>query len=340
VKVEGAPLVSLTLFTFNQQDLVREAIDGALSQTYQPLEIIISDDCSSDNTYEVILSAVAAYRGPHTIRVNRNRVNLGLGAHVSKVHAMVQGVVVVHAAGDDVSLPNRVGRIMEEYLRQPLRSLLIESNALVINDVGVVTGNYHAVRAPGIYESIHPWKKMTAGGGATYALSRDFIDLFDPIPSDFIAEDGLLNVRSNLLSGVLYIPEPLLKYRVSDRGMWNSMMKLGLGHDVVVRNEAKWTDHRIKICHQAILDTAKLRELGRLSCGRAARCLVELDRVQIELGEWQALLKDGFLRSLRALAWGVSRGDYIEKARWAKMFLLRWFGGQINAARKVLEYGR
>ena len=42
------PLVTFALFAYNQEQYIREAVEGAFSQTYEPLEIILSDDCSSD----------------------------------------------------------------------------------------------------------------------------------------------------------------------------------------------------------------------------------------------------------------------------------------------------
>ena len=47
IPVTGAPLVTFALFAYNQERYVREAVEGAFAQTYQPLEIILSDDCSS-----------------------------------------------------------------------------------------------------------------------------------------------------------------------------------------------------------------------------------------------------------------------------------------------------
>jgi cellulose synthase/poly-beta-1,6-N-acetylglucosamine synthase-like glycosyltransferase len=44
------PLISFCLLTYNQAPFIREAIEAALAQTYSPLEIIISDDFSNDNT--------------------------------------------------------------------------------------------------------------------------------------------------------------------------------------------------------------------------------------------------------------------------------------------------
>ena len=48
------PLVTFALFTYNQERYVREAVEGVLAQTYEPLEIIISDDCSTDMTFSII----------------------------------------------------------------------------------------------------------------------------------------------------------------------------------------------------------------------------------------------------------------------------------------------
>jgi GT2 family glycosyltransferase len=47
-------LVSFVVLAYNQQKFVAEAVRGALAQTYHPLEIVISDDCSTDGTFDVI----------------------------------------------------------------------------------------------------------------------------------------------------------------------------------------------------------------------------------------------------------------------------------------------
>ncbi|MEO5658257.1 MAG: glycosyltransferase, partial [Polaromonas sp.] len=47
------PLVTFVLFAYNQKKFIAEAVNGALSQTYSPLQIILSDDASTDGTYEV-----------------------------------------------------------------------------------------------------------------------------------------------------------------------------------------------------------------------------------------------------------------------------------------------
>ena len=73
------PLLSLLIITYNQEDYIRETLEGAFSQNYSPLEIVISDDNSTDGNFSIIKDMVSEYAGPHTIIINQNSQNLGNG---------------------------------------------------------------------------------------------------------------------------------------------------------------------------------------------------------------------------------------------------------------------
>ena len=94
-----APIASILLIAYNQQATIVEAIAGALAQTYSPLEIVVSDDASSDDTWAHMQHAVAGYAGPHRVVLNRNEHNLGIGAHLSRVVELSRGVLLFVAAG-------------------------------------------------------------------------------------------------------------------------------------------------------------------------------------------------------------------------------------------------
>jgi glycosyltransferase involved in cell wall biosynthesis len=51
--MEERPLITFALFAYNQEQFIAEAVQGALSQTYSPLEIILSD-WSADSTFHVM----------------------------------------------------------------------------------------------------------------------------------------------------------------------------------------------------------------------------------------------------------------------------------------------
>ena len=66
------PLVSFCIITYNQENYILDALNGAVNQDYENLEIIVSDDCSKDNTFGVIENFVKTYQGRHKIILNRN----------------------------------------------------------------------------------------------------------------------------------------------------------------------------------------------------------------------------------------------------------------------------
>src|SRR5436305_10570563 len=101
------PLLTFVVASFNQEKYIEQAVRGALAQTYSPLEIIISDDCSRDRAFVIASEIISSYRGPHKVRLNRNPINLGIGGHVNRIMELCRGQLIIASAGDDVSLPNR-----------------------------------------------------------------------------------------------------------------------------------------------------------------------------------------------------------------------------------------
>jgi len=113
--IQGRPLVSFAVFAYNQEDFIREAVLGAFSQTYSPLEIILSDDCSSDRTFEIMEKMAAAYSGPHRVIVRRNearddisfpeRTELQVGALIraDETVAVISGADIIYDANGDIS---------------------------------------------------------------------------------------------------------------------------------------------------------------------------------------------------------------------------------------------
>jgi len=112
------PLITFILFSYNQESFIRESVHAALKQTYSPLEIILSDDCSMDDTFTIMEEMAAAYRGPHKIVINQNQENLGIVPHLNKLFMeFAHGELVVLAAGDDVSYSFRTESLVEAWLK-------------------------------------------------------------------------------------------------------------------------------------------------------------------------------------------------------------------------------
>lgn len=101
--------VSYCILTYNQEEYIEQTLNAAVNQTYSPMEIIVSDDGSTDRTFEIIRQFAKKYKGPNQIVINQNSPNLGLREHYNKVlYELSHGDIVILADGDDVSVENRV----------------------------------------------------------------------------------------------------------------------------------------------------------------------------------------------------------------------------------------
>ena len=55
------------MIAYNQARFIRQAVESALAQTFSPMEILLSDDCSTDGTFEIIQEVVKGYSGHHNV---------------------------------------------------------------------------------------------------------------------------------------------------------------------------------------------------------------------------------------------------------------------------------
>lgn len=107
------PLVTIGIKCLNLEKYVGAAVESAFAQTYRPLEIVISDDGSTDNTWHVVEEAVRAQEGKDVrVVLNRNPVNLGNCGNWEKICSLANGEWIFKFDGDDISEPTRVERMM------------------------------------------------------------------------------------------------------------------------------------------------------------------------------------------------------------------------------------
>lgn len=208
------PLVTFLLVAFNQEQYIREAIEGALSQTYSPLQIIISDDCSQDHTYVIIEEMAAQYKGGHQIILNRNPINLGIGSHINKLMELAKGDLIVAAAGDDISMPERTEKLANYFFRHD-RCMSLFTNMVVIDEFGNQHGNW--VTADWVYPVQTLVQRCLNGAasvfGCTHAWRKHVFDAFGPLDSSVVHEDIAIPFRSTLIGTVDYIDVSLVYYR-------------------------------------------------------------------------------------------------------------------------------
>lgn len=108
--------VSVLIPTFNAAEQLSTALSGVLSQTWENLEIIIVDDCSTDGTFEL---AKEFSKSDDRVKVARNDSNRGAYAARNTALSLATGDFVTNHDSDDWSHPQRIQILVESLLEQP-----------------------------------------------------------------------------------------------------------------------------------------------------------------------------------------------------------------------------
>lgn len=243
--LEERPLVTFALFAYNQEEYIREAVEGAFAQTYEPLEIILSDDCSTDKTFELMEEIVNKYIGSHKVVIRRSPVNRGLALHISDVAELARGELIVVAAGDDVSKRERVYSLAEEWIKTG-KPAAIYSGAMTINSNSELISTRYASHDSKISKKSN--KKNQIKNlvlydigmvlGCTAAYRRGIFETCGPLKKNVVNEDSALSLRASILGGIHYIEAPLVLYRVHGKNLSHRT-------DTILKNKKDFEDREI-----------------------------------------------------------------------------------------------
>lgn len=207
------PSITLAMLAYNQSAVIDAAIASALAQTGEPIEILLSDDASPDDTFDRMQAQAAAYRGPHQVIARCNPVNLGLGDHVNAVMQAARGELVLLMAGDDLCLPERAQRVREAWEASGRKVDLIASHVIDMSlegeDLGVLRVDDLAQ-----WRGVDDWARRRPHViGAAHAVTRRLFERFGPMATDCLLEDQVNTLRAVCAGGACTVDAPLLRYR-------------------------------------------------------------------------------------------------------------------------------
>ena len=218
------PLASLIVVFYKQEKFVRETVEGALSQTYPNLEIILSDDNSPDGTFEEIQKAIKDYKGPHKIIVSRNEKNMGLVPHINKtLFELSHGDYIFLNGGDDISMPNRVEDGVNAFKANP-EIAAVTFSRIIINKQSEEVGRKEVVQEHvEIIDKDYLKKDNFMAGASALSFRRSLLASFGRLNDDCQTEDSVLRFRALLTGGILCKKEFGLRYRVHDNNISSSL---------------------------------------------------------------------------------------------------------------------
>ncbi|PWW04470.1 glycosyl transferase family 2 [Hoeflea marina] len=277
---------SYILYTWNQALYVAEAVRSALDQDGCVLDILISDDASTDSTYDVILATLQGYQGPHRVRLRRSPGNMKMDHFPSLLRAAACDISI-HAHGDDVALPHRAARILQAF--RLTGASVVSSNAIILDAVGGQHGRLVEAARDRHFDAgdllAKPWRLEMAG--AFLALRREVYTRLPWLDSRYLARghDHLVPWRGALLDGFFWIADPLLLHRMHE-GQWRHRF-----YD----NSGKLAQRETVQAQQLVIARAKRRDLDHLMATADEERRNALAEIGATLGEKVAQLSEQWL---------------------------------------------
>ena len=215
------PLVSVIMSSFNHSKYIEAALKSIFEQSYLNIEIILCDNCSADNTYEVALN-YCNNNNPNNINciIEKNDENLGVTKSLNKCLEYAKGKFFFNLWTDDVMDIDCINSFVGHALENPdfhglyicetstcdIKGQVLSSKDLFfLGDGGVVDKNifWHAMLTTG---------KNELGVLPYFGAIQDLIDI-GKFGSKYNAVEWDLYIRFNGGPGVYYVPEKLYFFR-------------------------------------------------------------------------------------------------------------------------------
>lgn len=204
-------MISVAMTTYNGSKYLREQIDSILNQTEKDFELIICDDCSSDDTFAIISDYE---KNDFRIHVYKNEKNLGYVKNFEKAISLCKGDYIALSDQDDVWLPEHLSILLDNIKAGGYS--LVGANALLVDFNNIYLGtklinNYTLPNNKHDFEIMLLYRNVFQG--AAILFDRTILNKALPFPENMKFHDWWLALVASENNGVNYIDEPVLRYR-------------------------------------------------------------------------------------------------------------------------------
>ena len=199
------PSLSVVIPAYNGEKYIAEAIESTLEQEYEPLELIVVDDGSTDRTARI----AGGY--PEVRLVSRK--NGGPAAARNTGVAAGSGELLAFHDQDDVMLPGRFDRQIGHMLEHPEDEVTLGSQELLIED-GAPLPDWDRMLAPALFEQAGP--QETFVGSISLVVWRRVFDRIGPFHEGIFGGDDLdwMLRASEAGVGMKRLEQPLVRRRI------------------------------------------------------------------------------------------------------------------------------
>ena len=200
------PLVSVVMCTYNGERFLKEQMDSILSQTYQNIEIIISDDASTDNTKDVL----GEYSKLANVRVFFQPGNVGYTKNFEFALSKATGEYIALSDQDDVWLPTKIEELLYHF---PENAMLIYSNSQHTDEHGNFLKTTNAdIKRFYTGSDARSFAYINIIYGHSAMVKKELLQYALPIPEG-ATHDSWLAYIATTISRIVYHDKVLTYYR-------------------------------------------------------------------------------------------------------------------------------
>lgn len=206
--------IDILMATYNGEKYIREQIDSILSQSYSDFRLMISDDCSTDSTRDILIEYA---QKDNRIKLFFQEFNLGIVKNFEYLMKRVESDCFMFSDQDDVWKSDKILKTIS--LMKVTNSDLIYTDLEVVDqDLKLINSSYISLKGfdkkvkYNNFESLYLNNYIT---GSTMLVKSEWIDKIVPLPSEskFILHDYWTALVVSKLGKMTYLDEPLVKYR-------------------------------------------------------------------------------------------------------------------------------
>ncbi len=234
------PTVALGILTYNHENYIRECLEGVFSQKGRyKAEVFILDDCSTDNTYEKILSYLKENSNKleeFQIKVIRNEQNKGVTGAFQILAKYCRGFdYVSFCEGDDYwNNPNRLQRHIDFLHDNPECCISFNKMSVFTQDTGLYEDSViHRYLYRSIYNTEDILKVYVVDNESCAFYDGRVIDLLPDSLFELYIGDWMFNTFCSTYGDIGYIPEAMNVYRRHSGGIWSSLDEKQRSREIV-----------------------------------------------------------------------------------------------------------
>lgn len=215
--------VSIVMTTYNGIEYIEAQLESIRFQTYAVEEVLIFDDCSTDNTFEFIQGYIQAHNLKYW-HLYRNKMNLGFNENFREALFVSKGDIVFLCDQDDIWLDNKVKELVGLFENNE-EAMVIASDFVLIDNQGNRIDNQYSRSHYGMMEmqteknalsrvDFYNLLKRNFAQGCTMAVKKAIIIRLKEDGYHKLEHDWSLSLLASMDNGCYFFNKPLIEYRI------------------------------------------------------------------------------------------------------------------------------